>query len=534
LPVGAPARWFAKRSLRAKSMTMMGVIALAAIAVATFALTGLAGLNRQAQYLYRTGTTEVGAIAAMRQAAADMNADTVDAALGSTQTEIGADLGRARSADREFAAAAATAGREDNGKHGDQLSAIKADYAAYVAIREHAVVPATRNLDVLTLHTVLNQRARPAYLVLTGHIATLAGQVDLQAKQAAAAARNTYKRERVTILCVLIFGLMLAVTIVRIMSLAMVGRVSRVKEVLEALAEGDLTQRTGLPGNDELGRMGVALDAATESMSAAVRALATSAHTLGTASEELSAVSSQISASAEETSAQANVVSAAVEQVNRNVQTVAAASEQMGASIHEIAENAVEAARVGTAAVAMADAANSTVARLGESSEEIGQVVNLITAIAEQTNLLALNATIEAARAGESGRGFAVVAAEVKELARQTSQATREIGQRIDAVRTETRDAVTGIGEISQIISRINDFQNTIASAVEEQTATTNEVNRNVSQAASGTGEIAQNISGVADAAASTTRGVAEAHRSATELARMSAQLRDLVGRFRY
>jgi methyl-accepting chemotaxis protein len=174
------------------------------------------------------------------------------------------------------------------------------------------------------------------------------------------------------------------------------------------------------------------------------------------------------------------------------------------------------------------------VARLGESSEEIGQVVNLITAIAEQTNLLALNATIEAARAGESGRGFAVVAAEVKELARQTSRATRDISQRIEAVRTETRDAVTGIAEISQIITRINDFQNTIASAVEQQTATTNEVNRNVGSAATGTSEIAQNIAGVADAAASTTRGVAEAHRSATELARMSGQLRELVGRFQY
>jgi methyl-accepting chemotaxis protein len=206
----------------------------------------------------------------------------------------------------------------------------------------------------------------------------------------------------------------------------------------------------------------------------------------------------------------------------------------MGASIHEIAENAFEAARVGTAAVTMADATNSTVARLGDSSEEIGQVVNLITAIAEQTNLLALNATIEAARAGESGRGFAVVAAEVKELARQTSQATRDISTRIEAVRTETRDAVTGIAEISQVITRINDFQNTIASAVEEQTATTNEVNRNVGNAATGTSEIAQNIAGVADAASSTTRGVAEAHRSATELARMSAQLRELVGRFNY
>jgi hypothetical protein len=141
------------------------------------------------------------------------------------------------------------------------------------------------------------------------------------------------------------------------------------------------------------------------------------------------------------------------------------------------------------------------VAKLGESSQQIGKVIEVITSIAEQTNLLALNATIEAARAGEAGKGFAVVAGEVKELAKETAKATEEIGSRIAAIQEDTSDAVGAIGEIEQVIARIADMQTTIASAVEEQTATTNEIGRNVAEAARGSAEIAENIVSVAQAA---------------------------------
>jgi methyl-accepting chemotaxis protein len=254
---------------------------------------------------------------------------------------------------------------------------------------------------------------------------------------------------------------------------------------------------------------------------------------LASAAQELSTVSQQMASNAEETAAQAGVASAAAEQVSRNVSTVAAGTEEMGASIKEIAKNAHDAAKVATAAVKVADKTNATVAKLGESSAEIGNVVKVITSIAQQTNLLALNATIEAARAGEAGKGFAVVANEVKELAKQTAKATEDIGRKIEAIQADTKGAVEAIGQIGKIINQINDIQNTIASAVEEQTATTGEINRNIVEAAKGSSEIAQNVMGVAQAARGTTEGASDTRKSADELAKMALDLQELVRRFK-
>jgi methyl-accepting chemotaxis protein len=295
----------------------------------------------------------------------------------------------------------------------------------------------------------------------------------------------------------------------------------------------DLTSRVDQDRRDEIGELGKCLNLFVEKVHNILTQIAQTAQGVSGASANLSTTSQQITVNSEETSAQAKVVTNATQQVSQNLQTVAAGAEEMGASIKEIAKNATEAAKVATSAVRAAETTTSTVSKLGESSAEIGQVIKVITSIAQQTNLLALNATIEAARAGEAGKGFAVVANEVKELAKETAKATEDISRKIEAIQTDTKAAVDAIASISGVINQINDISSTIATAVEQQNATTNEMSRNVSEAAHGSGEITSNITAVAEAAESTSRGANDTQRAAEQLVEMSSRLRGLVDQFK-
>ncbi len=307
--------------------------------------------------------------------------------------------------------------------------------------------------------------------------------------------------------------------------------VDRFKDVAEG--DGDLTKRIPITAHDEIGELGKWFNVFLDKLQDMIISISTAAHQVGSASEGVSNTSEQISANSQETSAQANVVSTTAEQVSQNLQTVATGAEEMGASIREIAKNATEAARAAVSAVHVAETTTATVAKLGDSSSEIGQVIRVITSIAQQTNLLALNATIEAARAGEAGKGFAVVANEVKELAKQTAGATEDISRKIEAIQTDTKAAVDAIASISGVIHQISNISGTIATAVEEQDATTNEMARNVSEAAQGSNQITSNIAGVAEAAESTSRGATETRNATQLLVEMSTQLRQLVEQFK-
>ncbi|MEZ5257417.1 MAG: methyl-accepting chemotaxis protein [Ilumatobacteraceae bacterium] len=204
----------------------------------------------------------------------------------------------------------------------------------------------------------------------------------------------------------------------------------------------------------------------------------------------------------------------------------------MATSIQSISQTAQHAVGVATSAAAMARTTNETVAQLGASSAEIGSVVATITSIAEQTNLLALNATIEAARAGEAGKGFAVVAQEVKELSRATADATADIAGRITAIQTDAEAAVEAINQITEIIAQISETQATIAAAVEEQTATTDQMSRSITDASLGSSEIATNIDSMARTAEEVSASVEQTRLTADQLSALAGELRSLVGGF--
>ena len=246
-------------------------------------------------------------------------------------------------------------------------------------------------------------------------------------------------------------------------------------------------------------------------------------------SGRLGALSTDLEGGAAQVGEQAEEVSGAGEEVSSNVQTVATAVEELGASVSEIASAAADASDTASEAVETAAQTSGSVEQLVNSSEEIGEVVDLISSIAEQTNLLALNATIEAARAGEAGKGFAVVAGEVKDLAQQTAAATEQITSRIAAIRDESGTAAMEIERIGAVIRRVADTQATIASAVEEQTSTTEEIGRNVAQAADGSAQIAQSVATVASAADGTRQSAGATLAAADQLASVARDLRGLV-----
>jgi methyl-accepting chemotaxis protein len=250
------------------------------------------------------------------------------------------------------------------------------------------------------------------------------------------------------------------------------------------------------------------------------------------AATELHTTAQSMSGTAAETASQSTTVAAAAEEAASNVSTVAAAAEELGSSVQEIGRQVDGSAQLAQRAVVEAERTVTLVQDLSTAATKIGDVVAMISMIAGQTNLLALNATIEAARAGEAGRGFAVVAAEVKELANQTARATEEIGTQIGQIQGSTGQAVTAIDSITHRIREISGVSTTIAAAVEEQGAATQEIVRNVSQAAVGTERVTANIAGVAGTAEETGAAAAQVLSSASELSRQSEHLGAEVARF--
>ncbi len=520
----SPITWSVGRRLAAIA-TVGGVTAAA---ITLVAVNGLNQIDANNERL--AATTEVGtAVLALDTRASEIKHTALKAIAIEDTSDLAADMVEDQATVEELVAEVeANAGALD-ATAADVVEPLGDSFSTYIDSINAFVTLATgdraegveRVEDIQTANDITDEVVSSAKDVLTASIA------DLHADQAALTSRV-----RTVTIIVSLLGIAILIGSAVVISRRIVRPLRRSVRALEAFSAGDLTQRVPERSTAELGQLERALNHSVESVGQIVAAVSVSADAVAAASEQLSASSQQISAGAEETSTQAGVVAGASEEISRNVQTVAAGAEEMGASIREIAHSANEAARVASQAVHVVDTTNSAVTKLGTSSQEIGNVVKVITSIAEQTNLLALNATIEAARAGEAGKGFAVVANEVKELARETANATEDIARRVEAIQGDTGGAVDAIREIATIITSINDYQLTIASAVEEQTATTNEMSRNVAEASAGSNEIANNIAGVASAADSTTQSVAQTLDAINELARMASDLRSEVGRF--
>ncbi|WP_433607435.1 methyl-accepting chemotaxis protein [Dactylosporangium sp. CA-139114] len=534
----ALAGWIADRPVKVKNLIGVTVVALVAVGVGVLSIVSLSRINDRLERLQSEHLESVAQLVVIRQGVAENYRAQSLFAWAAYDPTLGPRAQQARSNGDTLIGNALQKYRTLTVASAPRAAAVEkfatawADYSNLrnvVVFQEQPKAGTTVTSDAAE-RTRLWQGLEAQ---MNDSLAQLQQLENSEASSEAASALSAYHTSRNWTIGSLVAGLVVAFAIAGLIGRGMNRQLHSVSATLRAAADGDLTKRAEVHSRDELGAMAVAVNQANEGIGRTVDTLATAARTLGASTQRLTGVTARIGDSAQAAASRANVVAGDAGTVSHNVQTLAAGSQEMGASIREIAQNANDAARVASEAVGVAETTNQTVSKLGDSSTEIGNVVKVITSIAEQTNLLALNATIEAARAGAAGKGFAVVASEVKDLAQETARATEDISRRVEAIQSDTANAVDAIGEISRIIARINDYQLTIASAVEEQTATTGEMSRSVGDAAHGATNIAGNIAGVAEAAQSTTSTLSEVDQTVAELNRVASDLQAAVGRFR-
>ena len=310
------------------------------------------------------------------------------------------------------------------------------------------------------------------------------------------------------------------------------GRVDRLLASVNEAAKGNLSYPLNTEGDDLAGQMARVLDTFFSELKTSTEEIGKSARKVTSDSEILTGLSANMSNAALSNASSSDKALVLSTDMKNSVGGIVNATNELSVSIKQIADNSIEAKSVAAEAVSLAEKTDGSMRKLSESSVSIGHVIKVITSIAEQTNLLALNATIEAARAGDAGKGFAVVANEVKELAKETAKATVQIECRINEIQADTDSAVTAIESIGTIISRISVIQTTIATAIDQQSNVTDDINRSVLEASNGSDAIQSLIKEVADRAAVSKSSSSNVSSTAIELADVALLLQHLVAKY--
>ena len=356
----------------------------------------------------------------------------------------------------------------------------------------------------------------------------MVGDVDSQ--------RQSQSQEQWVLVISTMLALIVGIAIAFIFSGRIVGALSPVVERLKGIAAGDLSG-SALPEElcartDELGELASASQTMSDNLRRLMGGISSGAQQLASAATELTAISRQtasgtasmadrahsVAAAAEQASSNTLSIAAGMEQSSSNLSSVASATEQMSATVGDISANTAQARAISEQASGQAQSITDQMQRLGQAAQEIGHVTETITNISAQTNLLALNATIEAARAGAAGKGFAVVANEIKELAKQTAEATEDIKSRIAGIQNSTGSAISDIGQITSVIKDVGGIVASIAAAIEEQATVTRDVAGNIAHASVGVQEANERVSQTAEVSKSIARDIAGVNAAVTEI----------------
>ncbi|GGM46765.1 methyl-accepting chemotaxis protein [Dactylosporangium sucinum] len=526
-------RWLADRRIRTKILTAVALVATLSTVDSVFALEELGATNDRVDTV--AGHTRlVEAAGELREAVYRARINSLDLFLAQDRATVTTRTqGITTTAQAVADAEAALRTHPLSAAARQALATFDTTWTAYLAVLRDELQPLAVRGDLTAIESVRAAKIAPLTATISTALDSLVSQAVQAAHREQAQADEAYRETFAVVASVLagtlLFGILLAVAVARLISTAL----GRCMTALRRIGAGDLTARAQVDVRDDLGELADTLNATAAAVGDTVRRVSDSAHRLADTSAQMSTVATDLSGSAQTSSRQAATVSDEARRVSGNVSAVAAGAEQMGAAIREITTNATEASRVAANAAQITGNAQVSVQNLGASSAQIGSVVKLITSIAEQTNLLALNATIEAARAGDAGKGFAVVAGEVKDLAQETARATEQIGAQVTAIQQETDSTIAAIGRIAEVIGRVNDYTTTIASAVEQQTAVTAEISRSVAETAASATSIATNIAGVATTADAVTTGATETRHTAGDLATMATELRNAIATYK-